>query len=503
MKVISHNEDIDFWKLDDFINSHSFRRMKTKFQLFFYDRFVLILTPVEKTLLDVIYTDLDIFVAVWEAENCLPITNSERGRGSDDRREITGVIVTRNARSTIPIESITKGEWRTMSEKNTFSRASLKDVRAIGMLNDICRNPKEDHGRTEVHIHSKDELCRESNFVNDDLTTTSGMCADLSTDTDQDLGGMRSFDDVSTKTGSEFNTSCVIDTKSGVEADWRRDGVDEARNEDFSMTLALSLRTDKTNFGHVKKDSKHDQEPSTGLLSKTKHRTKVRQNLIVAAILLAIANFPNPVVSRAENELFTKALGHWVISQFKLLPFRMFERFAMMEELIVQYDRLSQVTLRKHSKRSRENVMEAVQVVTGTAAENTATIGIETTATSLGHAAAGVVLAVFVDIAVTASILARAKVRKDRGKITVRQYKREVRDRIFQTGCQFVAGTTGTIVGQMVVPVPVVGAAIGGFVGSLVGLGVSKGVTKIQRVVERIKRRKVLMMIKNEHTSNT
>ena len=155
----------------------------------------------------------------------------------------------------------------------------------------------------------------------------------------------------------------------------------------------------------------------------------------------------------------------------------MAERFAVMEELILQYDRLAGLSDSEEGGNIRENVIETVQMVTGTAAENTATIGIETTATSLGHAAVGVVLAVFVDIAVTASML--------------------VRDRLFQTCCQFVAGTTGTLVGQIVVPVPVVGAAIGGFVGSLVGLGVSMGVSKIHRVVERAKKRKEMMMIEN------
>ena len=64
------------------------------------------------------------------------------------------------------------------------------------------------------------------------------------------------------------------------------------------------------------------------------------------------------------------------------------------------YDRLAALSDSEKGGNIRENVIETVQMVTGTAAENTATIGIETTATSLGHAAAGVVLAVFVDIAV-------------------------------------------------------------------------------------------------------
>lgn len=202
------------------------------------------------------------------------------------------------------------------------------------------------------------------------------------------------------------------------------------------------------------------------------------------------------VMSRLEEHLVSTAITNWITLQFLLLPCGREDRFAELCQLITEYDRLS--FLLGHDKceaKLRDNVIETVQMVTGTAAENTATIGIETTATTLGHAAAGVVLAVFVDVAVTASMLARAKVRKDRGKITERQYKREIRERLFQTGCQFVLGTTGTIVGQIVVPIPVVGAAIGGFVGSLVGLAVSLGAGKIQKVAEKARRRKEMTML--------
>lgn len=227
-------------------------------------------------------------------------------------------------------------------------------------------------------------------------------------------------------------------------------------------------------------------------------RTGLQQmNILNAVILLGGVRWKFSVVLNAEMRLFKSALSNWMTCQFVSIPSKMSERFAVMDEFLLQYDKLAELLRSEESGNMRENVIETVQMVTGTAAENTATIGIETTATSLGHAAAGVVLAVFVDIAVTASMLARAKVRKDRGRITEQQYKREIRDRLFQTGCQFVAGTTGTIVGQIVVPVPVVGAAIGGFVGSLVGLGVSMGIAKIQKVVERARKRKEIMMIEN------
>ena len=201
------------------------------------------------------------------------------------------------------------------------------------------------------------------------------------------------------------------------------------------------------------------------------------------------------VMSRLEEHLVSTVITNWITLQVLLLPCRREDRFEELCQLIAEYDRLSFLLGVECEAKLRDNVIETVQMVTGTAAENTATIGIETTATTLGHAAAGVVLAVFVDVAVTASMLVRAKVRKDRGKITERQYKREIRERLFQTGCQFVGGTTGTIVGQIVVPIPVVGAAIGGFVGSLVGLVVSLGVGKIQKVVEKARRRKEMPML--------
>lgn len=217
----------------------------------------------------------------------------------------------------------------------------------------------------------------------------------------------------------------------------------------------------------------------------------------IFAVILLCGLLPEPLTSDLEMQLVSDAVSNWITIQFSLLPSGKEDRIQEMSEFISEYDRLSALVRKSEDGKFRENVMETMQMVTGTAAENTATIGIETTASTLGHAAAGVVIAVFVDLAVTASMLARAKVRKDRGKITDRQFKREIRERLFQTGCQFVGGTTGTIVGQIVVPVPVIGAAIGGFVGSLVGLGVSLGIAKIQKVTEKAKKRREMMMIEH------
>jgi hypothetical protein len=350
-KVIRHREFIDYWKIDSFINSQTFRCMKTKFPLCYYNQLVLILTQVDKYFLDIIYTDSDFFIATWDANLLLPVE-----------------------------ENVIHGKF--ISREND---ENLKHVNANSETNDTIK----------------------------EIVPLSG-------------------------------------------------------ENPAEKVNAFSL-PNETRVGQMN-----------------------------AVILLGGTTWKVSIVLNGEIRLFASALRNWMTLQFILLPSKMSERFAVMEELILQYDMLTGlVRAGEEEENGRENMIEAVQMVTGTAAENTATIGIETTATSLGHAAAGVVLAVFVDIAVTASMLARAKVRKDRGKITEQQYKREIRDRLFQTGCQFVAGTTGTLVGQIVLPVPVVGAAIGGFVGSLVGLGVSMGVSKIHKVVERARKRKEMMMIEN------
>lgn len=351
-EVIEHIE-IDYWNVDAFVGSQSFRCMRTKFPLSYYDRLVLVLAQVDKHLLDVIYADSDVLIATWDATRFLPV----------DKKTICQRLISVESRSRI-------------------SEAS---------------------------------------------------------------------DGTSNRVKTNFETPHI--------------------------TLRL---IGETNYGFGRNVPNARQMDS-----------------LFAVILLGGITRKVSLVSNGELRLFSAALRSWITLQFVLLPNQMSERLAVMEEFISQYEKLARLFNTQAPGKTRENVIETVQMVTGTAAENTATIGIETTATSLGHAAAGVVLAVFVDIAVTASMLVRAKFRKDRGKITQQQYKKEIRERLFQAGCQFVAGTTGTIVGQVVVPVPVVGAAIGGFVGSLVGVGVSMGVSKIHKVVERARKRREMAMIEN------
>ncbi|XP_068740291.1 uncharacterized protein [Montipora capricornis] len=133
----------------------------------------------------------------------------------------------------------------------------------------------------------------------------------------------------------------------------------------------------------------------------------------------------------------------------------------------------------------KEVIIETATVVTSTAAESTATVGIETAAMALGQAAAGIAISVLVDIALTAGSVTRAKIKRDKGLISNSQFKSTVRRKLCDSGCQFIGGTTGTIVGQVLIPVPVVGALVGGFFGSLIGVGVSKGIIKTSELIAK------------------
>lgn len=133
----------------------------------------------------------------------------------------------------------------------------------------------------------------------------------------------------------------------------------------------------------------------------------------------------------------------------------------------------------------KEVIIETATVVTSTAAESTATVGIETAAMALGQAAAGIAISVLVDIALTAGSVTRSKLQRDKGLITNSQFKSTVRRKLCDSSCQFIGGTTGTIVGQVLIPVPVVGAMVGGFFGSLIGVGVSKGIIKTSELIAK------------------
>lgn len=169
------------------------------------------------------------------------------------------------------------------------------------------------------------------------------------------------------------------------------------------------------------------------------------------------------------------------------------ERLAKIDALFQAVDEILEISAHAINCREdtenaltvRDVIIETATVVTSTAAESTATVGIETAAMALGQAAAGIAISVLVDIALTAGSVARAKIQRDKGKISNSQFKSHVRRKLCDSGCQFIGGTTGTIVGQVLIPVPVVGALLGGFFGSLIGVGVSKGIIKTSELIAK------------------
>ncbi len=115
--------------------------------------------------------------------------------------------------------------------------------------------------------------------------------------------------------------------------------------------------------------------------------------------------------------------------------------------------------------------------ITETATESSATLGIESAAQALGQAAAGVVVTVAIDVALTSHSLYRAKKEKDKGLITGKQFHTKVKKKVCESGFQFIGGTTGSVVGQLLIPVPGLGAFVGGLCGSLIGTGIGKGIS--------------------------
>ena len=114
--------------------------------------------------------------------------------------------------------------------------------------------------------------------------------------------------------------------------------------------------------------------------------------------------------------------------------------------------------------------------ITSTAATNTATFGIESAAQVVGNAMAGAAISAIVDVAVSSAAIYVAKRQKDEGRITEKEFNIKIKKTVCESSCKFVGGTTGSIIGQAVIPVPVVGALIGGFCGSLIGAGIGKGI---------------------------
>lgn len=205
--------------------------------------------------------------------------------------------------------------------------------------------------------------------------------------------------------------------------------------------------------------------------------------------------FPKPTVTLAiDEELVIGYLDDIFEVAFFNIPFSVKERQAKMEAIFRAIDEILDISahVMLASGESSENaitvkevITETAIVVTSTAAESTATVGIETAAMALGQAAAGIAISVLVDIALTAGSVTRSKLQRDKGLITNSQFKSTVRRKLCDSGCQFIGGTTGTIVGQVLIPVPVVGAMVGGFFGSLIGVGVSKGIIKTSELIAK------------------
>ena len=132
----------------------------------------------------------------------------------------------------------------------------------------------------------------------------------------------------------------------------------------------------------------------------------------------------------------------------------------------------------------KETFKDTFKTVQQSAPGNTATLGLSATASSLGHATAGFAFTLAVDAVITIRALSHARKLRKAGEISEMEFRDTVVRKVRQTGCQLVAGSTGSMIGQIAIPVPVLGAMIGGFLGGLIGTGVSKGLDKVQEVRE-------------------
>lgn len=212
-------------------------------------------------------------------------------------------------------------------------------------------------------------------------------------------------------------------------------------------------------------------------------------------IWVLVKKFPKLLIAlKIDEELVIGYLANIFDVAFFHIPFSVKERQAKIEAIFRAIDEILDISAHvimasgespDSAITVKEVIIETATVVTSTAAESTATVGIETAAMALGQAAAGIAISVLVDIALTAGSVTRTKLQRDKGLITNSQFKSTVRRELCDSGCQFIGGTTGTIVGQVLIPVPVVGAMVGGFFGSLIGVGVSKGIIKTSELIAK------------------
>ena len=171
-----------------------------------------------------------------------------------------------------------------------------------------------------------------------------------------------------------------------------------------------------------------------------------------------VRKFPKlSITLKIDEELVLGYLADIFDVAFLHIPFSVKERQAKIEAIFRAIDKILDISAHVIMARGessdtaitvKEVIIETATVVTSTAAESTATVGIETAAMALGQAAAGIAISVLVDIALTAGSVTRSKLQRDKGLITNSQFKSTVRRKLCDSSCQFIGGTTGTIVGQ-------------------------------------------------------
>lgn len=122
-------------------------------------------------------------------------------------------------------------------------------------------------------------------------------------------------------------------------------------------------------------------------------------------------------------------------------------------------------------------IKETTSSITSTAVTNTATFGIEHAAQIVGNTAASTAVSAVVDVAISSAMLYMAKRQRDEGIISDKEFTTQIKKTVFKSTLKIAAGATGSIIGQAVIPVPVLGGLVGGFCGSLIGTGIAKGIS--------------------------
>ena len=190
----------------------------------------------------------------------------------------------------------------------------------------------------------------------------------------------------------------------------------------------------------------------------------------------------NDIVNRAE-ELLLAGFMKFCLKKSVVLAVMRLKNRQFYQQIDTTIDILIECRLasylsseQSHGEELREKIKATAITITETATESGATLGIESAAQALGQAAAGIFVTVVIDVALTSHCVYKAKKAKDQGLINAKQFKTRVKKKLCESGFQFIGGTTGSVVGQLLIPVPGVGAFVGGLCGSLIGTGIGKGV---------------------------